>query len=649
MLAQHVLPMRKSLTSESTSHTSSQVRDVSSVSEASVSSTGKHTVKEALSGARKGPKKPTQPAKRGRRLRTESWTISEDKALHAATAVADVILIPDQENIDSEDADSEVKENVDIIGEIDIEAELLEEKGIDEDMMDVLQEVMVNQTDAEKDITSQEKVKVKEDLKRKTAQKTEASLSEVKSKDDTENKVAAVKEQVSNSKISDNQISAKVTEATKGSEETVKPETVDSKELPTTQDERARARFDTSTESLRLVLENENQETKLDKSDTDKDVTDEGVRHSEIPTSDSMPELSKICEPPVDAVNQSNLPVPKLTPVKDFPGRPIVPQGEQASRSMEFSSKEAPVLDKVVQEVEESKDEEAVGVEGGDMTAQAVNSRLMADLTKSGAIHDNVVVLATWSVSSEDDVELDVTGTTGDSMEDDVIEPDADRLKKIVTGETGASNIGENENKVSEISAHEMETVLTDLKNRLDGILAEHVPVKDIEEEIVSDVREQIDDIVTAVELNESRDEEMSRIFEESPNKSVEEDIDEDIREQLDDIITAVELNEDNKEKEPSTSGEEKDFHEGNKEKEASEDKKEKSKDSLEEYLLKGHKSSKAGDKRIDATKETEAQKNAEVAKDKEAEKEQKDKELEESSKQKTKAAERQSSEDSER
>ena len=648
MLEQHVLPMRKSLTSESTS---SQVGDTPPVSEASVSSTGKHSAKEAFSGARKEPKKPTQPAKRGRRLRTESWTISEDKALHAATAVADVILIPYQENIDSEDADSEVKENVDIIDNIDIEteAELLEEEGIDEDMMDVPQEVMPDQADDEKDITPQEKVRapVKEDQKAETVQKTEASqisLSGVKSKNDTENKVAATKEEVSNNEIADNQI------PTKGSEETVKPETVEVKKPPSTQDEKARSSFDTSTESLRLVLEDEDQEPELDKCDSDKDMTNEGGRPSEIPTSDSMPELSKICEPPADVVNESNLPVPKLTPVKDYMGGPILPPGEQASKSMEFSSKEAPVLDKEAQgEAEESKDEETVDVEGDDMTVQAVNSRLMADLTKSGAIHDNVVVLATWSVSSEDDVELDVTGATGDSMEDDVIEPDADRLKKIVTGETGASNLGENENKVSESNAHEIDEALTDLQNRLDGILAEHVPVKDIEEEIVSDVREQIDDIVTAVELNESRDEEMSRSFEESPDKSAEEDIDEDIREQLDDI-TAVELNEDNKEKEPGTSSEEKELHEGNEEKQASGNKKEKSKDSFEGYLLQGDKSSvKAGDERVDVTKEAEAQKNAEVTKDKKAEKERKDKEPEDSSEHKTKAAERQSSEDSER
>ena len=662
MLAQHVLPMRRSLTSESiSSQASSQACDLSPGSEASVRSAGKQAAKEVSTGAKKEAKKPTQPAKRGTRLRTESWTISEDKALHAATAVADVILIDqEQEIVNSANESSEVKESVAVVENIDVEEETaaVEEKNVDENKKKITEGVISEEVDSGKEVSAQDKVKahVTDSQPIQAGQKTESksAVPEVESNDDTANKVTVVSTQQKDSTHKpDSEKIPEVSDDSRKTEELEKPETVKIKERTessTSQDEASQeSAGETSSESLRLVLEDDDQETEDEpqSSDGDKDNSGDGFKPSQIPMSDSMPELSKICErPDEDAGNHANLPVPKLTPVKDMIGRPIVPQArEDTSRCMEFSPKEAPALSSEDQsEAKETKEEETVDVEGDDnLIVQEVNSRLMADLTKHTPNPNDVVVLATWSVSSEDDVELDVTGATGDSMDDEVLEADADRLKKAVSGETGR----EAEIVVPESDAEEMDETLREIHSRLDDILRHDLTVEDIEEEIVSDVREQIDDIVTAVELNESRDEEMSRSLEASPEKdepekSGEEDIDEEIREQLDDIITAVELNESSKGKETTENN-----------KEAVE--KSQQRDSFEDYLLQGHKSpAKAAAVNEEGNVTTEKEKNEVVAQKEDItavgkETRDEDKDTEEEAKPKTKTTGRQSSEDSER
>ncbi len=257
-----------------------------------------------------------QPAKRARRLRTESWTISEDKALHAATAVA----IPGPEDLELEAEESE--------------EEMEEEEEKQED------------------------------------QKLELKAEEVQEEKE-----------------------AKEEETKKGMNET---------------DVTEKSFLD---ESLHLVLEDEEplEEVKDVKKEEEKAhedvkkeeevVKEEGEEYEmKIPASDSMPELSKVCEQPEEDPNGSNLSVPQLTPV---------------ARETE----EEPTKTGSAEDVERD-----------------VTKSVMADC-KAAEIHDDVVVLATWEVNEEEEeaeTDLDVTGATVDS--DDVMKTDAASKLKELTG-----------------------------------------------------------------------------------------------------------------------------------------------------------------------------------------------------------------------
>ena len=575
MLAQHVLPMRRSLGSDGVSQVAT-----SPGNEASVSPAGKQSVRNTSLGTRNDAGRTFEPAKRGRRLRTESWTISEDKALHAATAVADAVLISDHE-MASEGVDTnqhltpeDTKEEMDNEEELEEDQEKSEslpkevkEKEDQENSKHLPNEVREKENQEKSKLLPNE-VKEQEDAEEQVIEpehkmKTETSrpmvssestkpdvtpsgktvepLSESESVDGLEKRVCSLRQDPTplsrSSPKSDTESAALESDGTSKSV-LREPSTTSTDSESTTSrklDESARESFDTSCDSLRLVLEDDDQDdlnesSQLSETDDDKDAESEGSKPAGIPLSDSMPELSKICEQPADANGGANLTVPELTPVKDLAGKPLVSE-PGASKRMEFRSQRARALEMDESSLEDVQDEN-VDIEGGDeeegdMEVQAVNSQLMAHLAKNAPIDNNVVVLATWSVHSEeeevgeDDVgELDVTGATADSAEDGVVQVDADKLKKAIRENDKRSEAtGDKSHHAVETTDETKDVSLTTFRNKLDDILGHYVAADEIEEDVVSDVREQIDDIVTAVELNESRGEELSRSFEGSPEK----------------------------------------------------------------------------------------------------------------------------------
>ena len=542
MLAQHVLPMRRTLGTDGVAHVAT-----SPINEAS---TSKQLVRNTSPGIKNDASKTLEPAKRGRRLRTESWTISEDKALHAATAVADAVLISDHETASEGVDTNEYMTPEDTKEDLDGEEELEEDK---ENSKSLPSEVK------EKEDTEEQKVVEPEpehEMKTETSSTMVSSesakpdvipsgkivepLSESESVDGLEKRVCSLRQDPTplsrSSPKSDIESTAVETEGT--SKSVLREPSMTSTDTRSTTsrklDESARESFDTSCDSLRLVLEDDDQDdlnessSRVGEIDEDKDAESEGSKPAGIPLSDSMPELSKICEQPADANGEANLTVPELTPVKDLAGKPLVSE-PGASKRVEFRSQRARALETDDSSQDDVQDEN-VDIEGGDeegdMEVQAVNSQLMAHLAKNAPIDNNVVVLATWSVHSEEEVteedvgELDVTGATGDSAEDGVVQVDADKLKKAMRENDKRSEKMDDKTHDADETTDEMKDVsLTTFKNKLDDILGHYVAADEIEEVVVSDVREQIDDIVTAVELNESRDEELSRSFEGSPEK----------------------------------------------------------------------------------------------------------------------------------
>ena len=665
MLAQHVLPMRRSLGTDGVVHTAT-----SPVREASVSPAGKQSARNTSPGSRKDAGRTFEPARRGRRLRTESWTISEDKALHAATAVADAILISDhemasegvdtneyvtpedaKENLDDEEFEEEDKEKSTSSMNYVKEKEYTEQKVIkpEPEMKTQTSSPMVSSESVKPNVAPSGKIvkpllesepgknveslseseprkiaesllesgkvverqsesesgKTVEPLSGSESDKIVEPLSESESGKTVEPPSESESGKIVESESESGKIveppseseSGKIVESESESGKIVEPqsesESVDglekrvyslrqdpaplSRSSPKSDteltavesegqsksvlrepsmtsstdsesttsrklDESARESFDTSCDSLRLVLEDDEDQDDLNESRLgeidDKDAESEGSKPAGIPLSDSMPELSKICEQPADTTGGANLTVPELTPVKDLAGKPLVPE-PGASKRMEFRSQRTRALETDDSSQDDVQDEN-VDIEGGDvegdMEVQAVNSQLMAHLAKNAPIDNNVVVLAKWSVHSdedagEDDVgELDVTGATGDSAEDGVVQVDADKLRKAMRENNKPSETTEDKTHHADESTDAPKDVsLITFKNKLDNILGQYVAADEIEEDVVSDVREQIDDIVTAVELNESRDEELSRSFEgspekEDPDKSTEED-----------------------------------------------------------------------------------------------------------------------------
>ena len=546
----------------------------SPVNEASVSLAGKQLVRNTSPGTRNDAERTFEPAKRGRRLRTESWTISEDKALHAATAVADAVLISDHETA-SEGVDTneyvtpeDTQQDLDLDGEEELEEDKEKSKSLSSEVK-------------EKEDTEEQKVvelEPEHEMKTETSSTMVSSesakpdvipsgkivepLSESESVDGSEKRVCSLRQDptpLSRSSLkSDIESTAVESEGT--SKSVLREPSMTSTDTESTTsrklDESARESFDTSCDSLRLVLEDDDQDdlnessSRVGEIDEDKDAESEGSKPAGIPLSDSMPELSKICKQPADANGEANLTVPELTPVKDLAGKPLVSE-PGASTRMEFRSQRARALETDDSSQDDVQDEN-VDIEGGDeegdMEVQAVNSQLMAHLAKNAPIDNNVVVLATWSVHSEEEVteddvgELDVTGATADSAEDGVVQVDADKLKKAMRENDKRSETTDDKTHDADETTDEIKDVsLTTFKNKLDDILGHYVTADEIEEDVVSDVREQIDDIVTAVELNESRDEELSRSFEgspekEDPDKSTEDEAehendDEDVRE----------------------------------------------------------------------------------------------------------------------
>ena len=598
MLAQHVLPMRRSAATDGAAHLAT-----SPVGEASVSSAGKQSVRNTSPGSGNDSGRTFEPARRGRRLRSESWTISEDKALHAATAVADAILISDHEIAlegvdtnkyvtpeetkedlgDEEQFEEENKGKSSSLATHVKEKEDTEQKVVkpEPEMKTQTPSPMVLSESAKPDVTPSDKIvevlsesearKIAESLPESESGKivepksesgkiveaqsesesgkiaeplseTESGKvveSESESVDGLEKQVDSLKQDPTplsrSSPKSDTELTAVESE---GSNKSVlrEPSMTSSTDSESTTsrklDESARESFDTSCDSLRLVLEDDEEQDDLNESRLgeidNRDAESEGSKPVGIPLSDSMPELSKICEQPADTTGGANLTVPELTPVKDLAGKPLVSE-PGASKRMEFRSQRAHALETDDSSQDETQDEN-VDIEGGDeegdMEMQAVNSQLMAHLAKNAPIDNNVVVLATWSVHSdedagEDDVgELDVTGATGDSAEDGVVQVDADKLRKAMRENNRRKETTEHKtHHADETTDATKDGSLTTFKNQLDDILGRYAAADEIEEDVVSDVREQIDDIVTAVELNESRDEELSRSFEGSPEK----------------------------------------------------------------------------------------------------------------------------------
>ena len=547
MLAQHVLPMRRSLGADGAAQMATSL-----VGEASVSPAGKLSARNISPGSGSDTGRTFQPGKRGRRLRTESWTISEDKALHAATAVADAVLISDHEmaleGVDTNEymTPEDAKEDID------------EEEEFEEDKEKENSESLTSHI-KEKEDTEQKVTEPEEEMKTETSSpmvscenakpdvapsgKIAEPVSESESVDGLDKRVYSLRQDPTplsrSSPKSDTEMPAVESEETnksvlrEPSMSSTDSESTTSRKL----DESARESFDTSCDSLRLVLEDEDQddlnESRLGEIDDDKDAeSEESSKPAGIPLSDSMPELSKICEQPADTTGGANLTVPELTPVKDITGKPLVSE-PAASKRMDFRSQRTRALETDDSSQDDVQDEN-VDIEGGDdeegdMEVHAVNSQLMAHLAKNAPIDNNVVVLATWSVHSEetageDDVgELDVTGATCDSAEDGVVQVDADKLRNAMkenNKRTEATDDGNNKtNHADETTDATKDVSLSTFKNKLDDILGHHVAADEIEEDVVSDVREQIDDIVTAVELNESRDEELSRSSEGSPEK----------------------------------------------------------------------------------------------------------------------------------
>ena len=565
MLAQHVLPMRRTLGTDGGAQIAT-----SPVNEASVSLAGKQLVRNTSPGTRNDAERTFEPAKRGRRLRTESWTISEDKALHAATAVADAVLILDHETASEGVDTNEYVTPEDAKEDLDAEEELEEDKTNSKSLPSEVKE---------KEDTEEQKVVEPEpehEMRTETSSTMVSSesakpdvipsgkivepLSESETVDGLEKRVCSLRQDPTplsrSSPKSEIESTAVETEGT--SKSVLREPSMTSTDTESTTsrklDESARESFDTSCDSLRLVLEDDDQDdlnessSRVGEIDEDKDAESEGSKPAGIPLSDSMPELSKICEQPADANGEANLTVPELTPVKDLAGKPLVSE-PGASKRMEFRSQRARALETDDSSQDDVQDEN-VDIEGGDeegdMEVQAVNSQLMAHLAKNAPIDNNVVVLATWSVHSEEEVteddvgELDVTGATADNAEDGVVQVDADKLEKAMRENDKRSETTDDKTHDADETTDEIKDVsLTTFKNKLDDILGHYVTADEIEEDVVSDVREQIDDIVTAVELNESRDEELSRSFEgspekEDPDKSTEdenENDDEDVRE----------------------------------------------------------------------------------------------------------------------
>ena len=538
MLAQHVLPMRRTLGTDGVAHMATSPIN-------GASPTSKQLVRNTSPGIRNDASKTLEPAKRGRRLRTESWTISEDKALHAATAVADAVLISDHETA-SEGVDTneyvtpeDTQQDLDLDGEEELEEDKEKSKSLSSEVKekeDTEEQKVVEpepehemKTEASNPVVSSESAKPDVTPSGKIVE----PLSESESVDGLEKRVCSLSR---SSPKSDIESTAVETEGT--SKSVLREPSMTSTDTESTTsrklDESARESFDTSCDSLRLVLEDDDQDdlnessSRVGEIDEDKDAESEGSKPAGIPLSDSMPELSKICEQPADANGEANLTVPELTPVKDLAGKPLVSE-PGASKRMEFRSQRARALETDDSSQDDVQDEN-VDIEGGDeegdMEVQAVNSQLMAHLAKNAPIDNNVVVLATWSVHSEEEVteddvgELDVTGATADSAEDGVVQVDADKLKKAMRENDKRSETTDDKTHDADETTDEMKDVsLTTFKNKLDDILGHYVAADEIEEVVVSDVREQIDDIVTAVELNESRDEELSRSFEGSPEK----------------------------------------------------------------------------------------------------------------------------------
>ena len=568
MLAQHVLPMRRTLGTDGVAQMAT-----SPVNEASVSLAGKQLVRNTSPGTRNDAERTFEPTKRGRRLRTESWTISVDKALHAATAVADAVLISDHETA-SEGVDTneyvtpeDAKEDSD--GEEELEQDKEKSKSLSSEVKEKEdteeQKVVEPEPEPEHEMKTETSNPVVSSESAKPAVtpsgKIVEPLSESESADGLEKRVCSLRQDPTplsrSSPKSDTESTAVESEGT--SKSVLREPSMTSTDTESTTsrklDESARESFDTSCDSLRLVLEDDDQDdlnesSQVGEIDEDKDTESEGSKPLGIPLSDSMPELSKICEQPADANGEANLTVPELTPVKDLAGKPLVSE-PGASKRMEFRSQRARALETDDSSQDDVQDEN-VDIEGGDeegdMEVQAVNSQLMAHLAKNAPIDNNVVVLATWSVHSEEEVreddvgELDVTGATADSAEDGVVQVDADKLKKAMRENDKRSETTDDKTHDADETTDETKDVsLTTFKNKLDDILGHYVTADEIEEDVVSDVREQIDDIVTAVELNESRDEELSRSFEgspekEDPDKSIEDETehendDEDVRE----------------------------------------------------------------------------------------------------------------------
>ena len=563
MLAQHVLPMRRTLGTDGVAQMAT-----SPVNEASVSPAAKQSVRNTSPGTRNDVGRTLEPAKRGRRLRTESWTISEDKALHAATAVADAVLISDHETASEGVDTNEYVTPEDTKEDLDGEEELGEDKEKSKSLSSEVKEK--EDTEEQKVVEPEPEHEMKTEssglmVSSESAKpdvtpsgKTVEPLSESESVDGLEKRVCSLRQDATplsrSSPKSD--IESTAVESEETSKSVLREPSMTSTDTESTTsrklDESARESFDTSCDSLRLVLEDDDESSsRVGEIDEDKDAESEGSKPAGIPLSDSMPELSKICEQPADANGEANLTVPELTPVKDLAGKPLVSE-PGASKRMEFRSQRARALETDDSSQDDVQDEN-VDIEGGDeegdMEVQAVNSQLMAHLAKNAPIDNNVVVLATWSVHSEEEVteddvgELDVTGATADSAEDGVVQVDADKLKKAMreNDKRSETTCDKTHYADDETTDQSKDVSLTTFKNKLDDILGHYVAADEIEEDVVSDVREQIDDIVTAVELNESRDEELSRSFEgspekEDPDKSTEDEAehendDEDVRE----------------------------------------------------------------------------------------------------------------------
>ena len=540
-----MLPMRRTLGTDGVAHMAT-----SPINEASP--TSKQLVKNTSPGIRNDASKTLEPAKRGRRLRTESWTISEDKALHAATAVADAVLISDHETA-SEGVDTneyvtpeDAKEGLD--GEEELEEDKEKSKSLSSEVKEKEDTEEQNVVEPEPEPEHEMKTETSSPVVSSESAKPDVTpsgkiveaLSESESVDGLEKRVCSLRQDPTplsrSSPKSDTDSTAVETEGTSKSVLREPSMTSTASESTTSRklDESVRESFDTSCDSLRLVLEDDDQDdlnessSRVGEIDEDKDAESEGSKPAGIPLSDSMPELSKICEQPADTNGEANLTVPELTPVKDLAGKPLVSE-PGASKRMEFRSQRARALETDDSSQDDVQDEN-VDIEGGDeegdMEVQAVNSQLMAHLAKNVPIDNNVVVLATWSVHSEEEVteddvgELDVTGATGDSAEDGVVQVDADKLKKATRENDKRSETTYDKTHDADETTDEIKDVsLTTFKNKLDDILGHYIAADEIEDDVVSDVREQIDDIVTAVELNESRDEELSRSFEGSPEK----------------------------------------------------------------------------------------------------------------------------------